>query len=127
MASVDAKLNQYEAGRLVPWVLLQGERIVGTITLNDIVRGPFLNGHVAYWVDKEFNGHGVCSAALAFVVETARNELGLHRVQAATLCGNVASQKVLKHTGFDEIGLAPSYLKIAGQWQDHMLYQRVLY
>lgn len=25
------------------------------------------------------------------------------------------------------IGLAPAYLKIAGTWQDHVLYQRILY
>jgi hypothetical protein len=28
---------------------------------------------------------------------------------------------------FTEIGLAPAYLKIAGAWQDHILYQHVLY
>ena len=28
--------------------------------------------------------------------------------------------------GFERIGLAPQYLKIAGQWQDHELFQRIL-
>jgi len=29
------------------------------------------------------------------------------------------------HNGFTLIGLAPSYLEIAGRWQDHLLFQRV--
>jgi ribosomal-protein-alanine N-acetyltransferase len=77
-------------------------------------------------VDKEFNGRGIGTAAVAFAVEAARSELGLHRLQAATLPHNVASRKVLKRSGFEEIGLAPAYLKIAGSWQDHVLYQRIL-
>lgn len=107
--------------------LLKAIAFVGTITLNDIVRGPFLNAHVGYWVDKDFNGQGIGTAALAFVVESARNELGLHRLQAATLCHNIASQKILKRSQFEEVGMAPSYLEIAGRWQDHKLYQRILY
>jgi len=32
---------------------------------------------------------------------------------------------VLARNGFVRIGVAPSYLKIAGRWQDHVLFQRV--
>jgi ribosomal-protein-alanine N-acetyltransferase len=53
--------------------------------------------------------------------------LGLHRLQAATLRHNAASQKILQRSDFGEIGLAPAYLKIAGSWQDHILYQRILF
>lgn len=34
---------------------------------------------------------------------------------------------VLHRAGFGLIGTAPSYLRIAGTWQDHLLYQRVLH
>jgi ribosomal-protein-alanine N-acetyltransferase len=30
---------------------------------------------------------------------------------------------VLEHNGFESIGLARAYLRIAGRWQDHILYQ----
>ena len=39
---------------------------------------------------------------------------------------NAVSQRVLQRSGFDRIGLAPQYLKIAGRWQDHLLFQRIL-
>ena len=124
---IESKLAQHAEGSEVPFVLLDGDRVVGALTLTGIVRGPFLSAHLGYWVDKECNGRGIGSAAIAAAIEFSRQELGLHRLQAATLTHNAASQKVLKRAGFEEIGLAPRYLKIAGSWQDHMLYQRILY
>jgi ribosomal-protein-alanine N-acetyltransferase len=126
-ASIESKLALFIAGSDVPWVLVDGGHIVGVMTLSGIVRGPFLSGHLGYWVDREYNGRGIGSAAVAHAVGAARAELGLHRIQAATLPHNGASQKILKRADFEEIGLAPSYLKIAGTWQDHILYQRILY
>lgn len=125
-AVIDSKLALHAAGQEFPWVLLAGGRIVGAITLAGIVRGPFLSANMGYWVDKEFNGRGIGSAAIALVLAAARDDLGLHRVQAATLKHNSASRKILDRAGFEKIGLAPSYLKIAGSWQDHVLFQRLL-
>jgi ribosomal-protein-alanine N-acetyltransferase len=50
---------------------------------------------------------------------------GRHPLQAPTHGHDVGSQRVLAHNGFTLIGLAPSYLEIAGRWQDHLLFQRV--
>ena len=123
---IDAKAALVEAGSEMPWILLQKGQVVGTLTITGIVRGPFLNGHLGYWVDSEFTGRGIGSAAVAFAVEAARDVLGLHRLQAATLPSNSASQRVLARAGFEEIGVARAYLRIAGRWQDHRLYQRIL-
>ena len=125
-AVIATKLALYEAGTEVPWVLADGDRIIGTMTLTGIVRGPFLSANLGYWVDAGYAARGIGTAAVAAVVETARERLGLHRIQAATLPQNAASQRVLERQGFERIGLAPQYLKIAGQWQDHELFQRIL-
>lgn len=126
-ASIGSKVALFIAGSDVPWVLLDGERIIGVMNLSGIVRGPFLSAHLGYWVDQEFTGRGIGSAAVEFAIESARSELGLHRLQASTLPHNAASQTILKRAGFEEIGPAPAYLQIAGSWQDHILYQRLLY
>lgn len=34
-----------------------------------------------------------------------------------------AARRVLEHNGFVRFGTAPAYLRIAGRWQDHVLYQ----
>lgn len=124
---IDSKLAQHADGSEVPFVLVDQDRIIGALTITGIVRGPFLSANLGYWVDKDVNGRGIGSAAVAFAVDYSLQELGLHRLQAGTLRHNAASQKILKRAGFDEIGMAPRYLKIAGSWQDHILYQRILY
>lgn len=52
----------------------------------------------------------------------AFGKLGLHRLQAETLLHNTASQRVLTRNGFRPFAVAPAYLKIAGEWQDNILF-----
>lgn len=56
-------------------------------------------------------------------MQVAFVDLSLHRIEAGTLLDNVASQRVLERNGFVRFGVAPGYLKIAGVWQEHALYQ----
>ncbi|WP_445153618.1 GNAT family N-acetyltransferase [Arthrobacter sp. Hor0625] len=126
-ANIRGKLGMFAAGTGVPWIMLADGRAVGAMTLSGIVRGPFLSANLGYWVDRDYNGQGVGTAAVAHVLDAARTALGLHRIQAATLPHNTASQTVLRRSGFQEIGLAPDYLRIAGTWQDHVLFQRILH
>ncbi|MDR6989905.1 ribosomal-protein-alanine N-acetyltransferase [Paenarthrobacter nitroguajacolicus] len=126
-AVIRAKLGQYAAGSEVPWVITGSRGIYGMMTLTGIVRGPFLNANLGYWIDVDCTGRGAASGAVAAVVDMATNELGLHRIQAATLLHNAPSQAVLARCGFERIGFAPTYLQIAGEWQDHVLFQRILF
>jgi ribosomal-protein-alanine N-acetyltransferase len=57
-------------------------------------------------------------AATTFAFAFAR----LHRVQAAVMPSNRASQRVLEKAGFRREGLAERYLCIAGAWQDHFVF-----
>lgn len=125
-AELEAVLRDRDAGVAAPFVLVAGERIVGRVNLSSIVRGAFQSANLGYWIDGEFAGRGVMTAAVDAVVRAAAEEWGLHRVQAGTLLHNAASQAVLRRCGFTEIGVAPGYLKIAGRWQDHLLFQRIL-
>jgi ribosomal-protein-alanine N-acetyltransferase len=122
------RLAEYEAGRLVPWLLVAGDgRVVGTITLTGITRGPFCSACLGYWTAGDRQGRGLATAAVAAVCRAAADELGLHRIEAATLVENVRSQRVLEKCGFDPVGLAPRYLHIDGAWRDHRLFQRILH
>ncbi len=124
-AVIDALLSEYAHGFIVPRVIEEDGHLVGRITLNQIARGPFLSCRMGYLVDPAFNGRGIATAAVAQVLDLAFVHMGLHRVEAGTLVHNGASQKVLQRNGFTRFGLAPRYLKIAGSWQDHILFQRL--
>ena len=123
---IAAGLKRKALGISLPHVILdeQGD-VVGRITVNDIVRGPFQSGSVGYWVSQKANGRGLATAALSNMKRIAFTELGLHRLEAGTLTHNIRSQRVLERNGFERFGLAPSYLKIAGEWRDHVLFQAI--
>jgi ribosomal-protein-alanine N-acetyltransferase len=52
--------------------------------------------------------------------------LGLHRIDAACIPGNQPSRHLLLKFGFREIGEAKGYLKINGEWRDHLLTSALL-
>jgi [ribosomal protein S5]-alanine N-acetyltransferase len=107
------------------FVILVDGAIVGTLGISNIVRGQFHSANLGYFVAQEVNGRGVATRAVGLAAERAFGTIGLHRLEAGTLLDNVASQRVLEKNGFERIGIARRYLRIAGDWRDHILFQRV--
>jgi ribosomal-protein-alanine N-acetyltransferase len=123
---IEAALEQHQRGSTLPHVILDGAgRVVGRITLNEIVRGPCQWCSLGYWVGGGDNGRGLATAAVREIKRVAFDVLDLHRIQAGTLLDNVRSQRVLERNGFTRFGVAPAYLHIDGKWRDHALYQVV--
>jgi [ribosomal protein S5]-alanine N-acetyltransferase len=117
-------LERRERGQAAPYVILGVDgSIVGRITLDGIVRGALQSATLGYWVGRAHNGRGHGTAAIGAVVRIAFDELGLHRLEAGTLPDNIRSQHVLERNGFTRYGLAPSLMRIAGRWQDHVMFQ----
>jgi [ribosomal protein S5]-alanine N-acetyltransferase len=124
--AIEAALERHQHGTALANVILDDSgHVVGRITLNEIVRGPFQSCSVGYWVSAAANGRGLATAAVSDIIGVAFEELRLHRIQASTGLRNIASQRVLERNGFVRFGVAPTYLNIAGTWQDSALYQVV--
>ena len=62
------------------------------------------------------------TAAVRAVVPFVFDSLELHRLEAACLPSNTASMRLLERVGFKREGLARQYLRINGDWCDHVLY-----
>lgn len=117
-------LDDHAAGRSLPLAVLDADgALVGRVTLAHVVRGAAQSCTVGYWLDVGATGSGLMNRALGEALDAAYGPLGLHRVQAELLPGNVASRRVLERAGFQRIGHAPGLLKIRGRWQDCDLYQ----
>jgi ribosomal-protein-alanine N-acetyltransferase len=115
-----------EKDNAVPWVLAEGDRVIGTATLTNIVHGAWRNGDIGYWVDVAEAGKGLATAALEAVCRLADEVLLLHRIAASTAHDNHRSQRVLEKCGFEQYGYAANYLHINGAWQNSNLYHRIL-
>lgn len=96
------------------------EEVIGTVALNNIVYGVFQSCHVGYRCGAEHRRKGYTTEAVRALCTFAFAELHLHRLEANIMPENTASFKVVKKLGFVEEGLAKNYLKINGQWEDHM-------
>lgn len=124
---VDTAVRRNAAGEALICVIARDDAILGMLSLTSIVRGPFCNTSVGYWIDGAEEGRGLVSAALGAACAIAEEDLGLHRVEASTKLDNVASQRVLLKNGFEQIGRARDYLYLDGAWQEALLFQRILH
>lgn len=125
LAVVRRSLKERSAGQGVPMVVLEQGAVVGTISLQTVVRGAFQSCSVGYWLAESAQGRGLATTALREAVDVAFGELRLHRVQAETLLDNTRSQRVLERVGFVRYGVAPEYLQIDGRWQTNVLHQLI--
>jgi ribosomal-protein-alanine N-acetyltransferase len=110
-----------------PYFIFQapGSTLIGGITLSNVRRGSAQTAALGYWMGAPYAGKGHMKEAVEALLLVAFGALHLHRVEAATMPKNLASTRVLEVCGFEREGLARSYLKINGRWEDHLLYARV--
>jgi ribosomal-protein-alanine N-acetyltransferase len=105
-------------------------RLAGLFNLNNIVRGVFHSADAGWLVAADCTNQGIATEGvtalleIAFAPAAAGRGLGLHRVQAAIIPANLPSLRVAARCGFRREGYARRYLKIAGRWQDHILFAR---
>jgi [ribosomal protein S5]-alanine N-acetyltransferase len=93
--------------------------IAGVATINNIIRGRFQNGSLAYAAFAPTAGQGYMSEGVALVLRYAFQDLRLHRLEANIQPGNHASLKLVRRLGFRQEGYAPEMLFIDGAWRDH--------
>jgi ribosomal-protein-alanine N-acetyltransferase len=103
----------------------EGEVLVGALTLSNVRRGVAQTGTLGYWIGLPHARQGYMTSAVRLTVDFAFRHLGLHRVEASCLPHNTASIGLLEKCGFEREGLARGYLKIAGEWRDHLLFARL--
>ena len=99
--------------------------VIAVCNLTNIVRGVFQACYMGYAVAEAYQGKGVMKALCEYVVNYAFEELQLNRVMSNYLPHNERSGNLLKSLGFEQEGYAKRYLKIHGQWLDHILTARV--
>ncbi len=102
-----------------------GTRLIGAVTLSNVRRGVAQAGSIGYWIGSPETGRGHMTAALRLLAPYAFRTLHLHRLEAGCLPANLASVRVLEKAGFQREGLARHYLRIRGNWQDHLLFARL--
>ncbi len=111
-------------GRAYPFLIFRAEddQLVGGASLSQVRRGAAQSCTLGYWAGEAFTRRGHTRAAVRALLPYAFEDLGLHRVEAASQPNNLPSRALLASIGFTEEGAARAYLKINGAWRDHILF-----
>ncbi len=98
------------------------DALLGGCTLSNVHRGVSQTCSLGYWMGERFVRRGYMFDAVSALFPFVFSTLGLHRIEAACLPVNTPSRNLLLKAGFCEEGRARAFLKINGEWQDHLLF-----
>jgi [ribosomal protein S5]-alanine N-acetyltransferase len=96
--------------------------LVGGVNLSHVHRGVSQSCSMGYWIGENYARQGLMTDAVQAVVAFCFEDLGIHRIEAACVPENEPSRDLLRKIGFKEEGYARKYLRINGNWQDHLLF-----
>ena len=97
----------------------ESEKIVGVVSINDIVREPYQRGVLGYNAFAPSAGQGYVLEGLRLIFRFAFMDLGLHRLEANIQPGNDRSLRLARKLGLRREGYSPGFIRIQGAWKDH--------
>ena len=101
---------------------IDDKALLGGINIGNVRRGVSQSASLGYWIGEKHSRNGYMKEALKLLIPSLFVDLRLNRIEAATLEENIASKNLLKKIGFKKEGVLRKYLKINGNWKDHILY-----
>jgi ribosomal-protein-alanine N-acetyltransferase len=113
----------YKDGKSLCFILQdqKTDKVIGMISFDQMIYGAFRSCYLGYSLDKDYQGKGIMTQALQFGIHYVINELQLNRIMANYMPQNCQSGKLLRRLGFEREGYARKYLKLNGEWRDHVL------
>ncbi|MGE5340041.1 MAG: GNAT family N-acetyltransferase [Candidatus Omnitrophota bacterium] len=99
--------------------------IIGVCNFTNFMYGVFQSCFLGYSMHHRYQGQGVMKEALDAAIDFVFKTFNLHRIMANYMPRNERSGRLLKKLGFTVEGYARDYLKIADQWEDHILTSKI--
>lgn len=95
------------------------EYILGTLSLSHISKGQASSANMGYKIDEYHRNQGLASIMIASALEYIVPDIRIHRTECYIHPDNNISLHLMQKFGFIDEGIAHSYAKINGIWQDH--------
>jgi ribosomal-protein-alanine N-acetyltransferase len=124
---VELNFKDFQLGSSISLVAFDKSKseIICLCSFSNIVYGVFQACNLGYSISVKKQGTGLMFEMLQASIEYVFTEYNLHRIMSNYIPSNIRSGKLLDKLGFEKEGLAKSYLKIAGSWQDHVLTSKI--
>jgi len=111
--------SRFDESLGIRWAIrLKGDKkCIGTCGFNSWSK-PMRSATIGYDLNRQYWGQGIVTEAVFSIIQTAFSGVlpcgYIHRIQADTVPGNIASEHVLKKLGFKEEGLR----RQSGYWKN---------
>lgn len=100
----------------------QPDKIIGTVSFNNIRPMPYCDAIIGYKFDQEHLGQGYATEAVGHCIHIMFQEFNLHRLEALVMPQNTSSIRLLERLYFICEGTASKIIKIEDEWKDHIRY-----
>jgi len=100
-------------------------QVIGAVGLKVDQHRKYI-GEIGYFVDREYWGRGIASAAVGLVERFAFDRLHIRRTEIVTLKTNAASQRVAEKCGYHKEGIQKGKLRFDGKYLDACLFAKTL-
>lgn len=113
----------YESGTYFHWGIEWKENgeLIGTVNLGNVEESCFTS-ETSYMLSPKYWGQDIMTEVLHAVLNYAFCEIGLNRIQADVLDGNIASEHVLTKCGMQLEGMARQKYYKNGEFMDAAQY-----
>jgi len=124
---IDKSMQQFKSGSTVSFVSLNKSKteIIGLCTFSDIVYSVCSACYLGYSLCERAQGKGLMFEMLQATIKYMFEQYHLKQMMASYMPANIRSENLLIKLGFEKEGAAKAYLKIAGQWEDHILMSKI--
>ncbi|WP_137170361.1 GNAT family N-acetyltransferase [Marinomonas sp. FW-1] len=120
---IEEFLSQHQRKTMLPMLIIDDSgEIAGRINLTDI-NLVLSEAYLGYRLGEKFTGRGIAKGAVKEIIQLAY-ELNLHTLIALVSVNNIASQKVLAHSGFVETKIHENFAEVKGKNIDCIEYHK---
>ena len=119
---IDWFASRYNEKLGIRWgISMKGkDSIIGTLGFNNYQKGHRSN--LRYELLFDFWNRGIISEALYEIITFGFNSLGINRIEAEVMQGNIASEKVLLKLGFKNEGILRDWMLWNGRYYNMTMF-----
>ncbi len=111
--------GEYKKGRFFDWAVVYTceDKMIGTVGFTELDKEN-LCAEIGYVINPEYACRGIATEAVSAVIWYAFEKLGMERIEARYMIGNVASMRVMEKCGMKREGVLRSALLVKERRRD---------
>ena len=121
---IEQQLHRFAKGEALH-VTIFYENIVGVAGYNTIDQVNKI-GYLGYWLGKEFNGKGIMTNVVRYLISVGKEFYSLQKVDIRCATNNKKSRAIPERLGFIHEGTLLRAEKVYDKWYDHEVYGYLL-